>query len=105
MKIIIRVSVGFITRIQMNLIDMRSNEFNGFKWIFYAKDYFSKYSWLLPTVSKEAANAANLVQSVFYQFGPAKILQSGNGREFQAMMIADLTKIWPGLMIINGRPR
>ena len=38
------VSVGFMTRIQMDLIDMRSNEFNSFKRIFHAKDRFSKYS-------------------------------------------------------------
>ncbi|CAF3493417.1 unnamed protein product, partial [Rotaria sordida] len=75
-------SVGFMTRIQMDLIDMRSNEFNGFKWIFHAKDHFSKYSWLFPMASKEAINVANILRSIFYQFGPPKILQSDNGREF-----------------------
>ncbi|CAF1008571.1 unnamed protein product [Rotaria sordida] len=32
--------------------------------------------------SKEAINAANILRSIFYQFGPPKILQSDNGREF-----------------------
>ncbi|CAF4625883.1 unnamed protein product, partial [Rotaria sp. Silwood2] len=99
------VSVGFMTRIQMDLIDMRSNEFNGFKWIFHAKDHFSKYSWLFPLASKEAINVANILQSIFYQFGPPKILQSDNGREFVAKVITDLTKTWSGLVIVNGRPR
>jgi hypothetical protein len=56
-------------------------------------------------VSKEAINVAHILQSIFYQFGPPKILQSDNGREFVAKVITDLTKIWPSLLIINGRPR
>ncbi|CAF2918564.1 unnamed protein product [Rotaria sp. Silwood2] len=90
---------------QMDLIDMRSTEFNDFKWIFHAKDHFSKYSWLYPMMSKEATNVASILQSIFYQFGPPKILQSDNGREFVARVILDLQKNWPGLVIINGRPR
>ena len=99
------VSIGFMTRIQVDLIDMRSTEFNDFKWIFHAKDHFSEYSWLYPMISKEATNVASILQSIFYQFGPPKILQSDNGREFVARVILDLRKIWPGLVIINGRPR
>jgi hypothetical protein len=56
-------------------------------------------------ISKEANNVANILQSIFYQFGPPKILQSDKGREFVTKMITDLTKKWPGLMIVNGRPR
>ncbi|CAF4957059.1 unnamed protein product, partial [Rotaria socialis] len=37
--------------------------------------------------------------------GPPRILQSDNGREFVAKVILDLTKSWPGLLIINERPR
>jgi hypothetical protein len=99
------VSVGFMTRMQVDLVDMRSSEYNNYKWIFHAKDHFSKYSWLFPMVSKEAINVAHILQLIFYQFGPPKILQSDNGREFVAKVITDLTKIWPSLLIINGRPR
>ena len=84
---------------------MRSMEYNNFKWIFHAKDHFSKYSWLYPLKSKEAINVAETLKSIFYQFGPPRILQSDNGREFVARVILDLTKLWPGLLIINGRPR
>jgi hypothetical protein len=90
---------------QIDLIDMRSTEYDGYKWIFHAKDHFSKYSWLRPLVSKEAINVAQTLESIFYQFGPPRILQSDNGREFVAKVILDLTKTWPGLVIINGRPR
>ncbi|CAF2943784.1 unnamed protein product [Rotaria sp. Silwood2] len=99
------ISVGFMTRMQIDFVDMRSVEHNGFKWIFHAKDHFSKYSWLYPLTSKKAVNVAEALKSIFYQFGPPKILQSDNGREFVAKVILDLTKLWPGLLIVNGRPR
>ncbi|CAF2057370.1 unnamed protein product [Rotaria magnacalcarata] len=66
---------------QIDLVDMRSVEYN------------------------EAINVAETLKSIFYQFGPPRILQSDNGREFVAKVILDLTKLWPGLLIINGRPR
>ncbi len=94
-----------MTRMQIDLIDMRSIEYDGYKWIFHAKDHFSKYSWLCPLVSKEAINVAQTLESIFYQFGPPRILQSDNEREFVAKVILELTKAWPGLVIINGRPR
>ena len=99
------VSVGFMTRLQIDLIDMRSTEHNGFKWIFHVKDHFSKYSWLHPLTLKEAINVSVILASVFHQFGPPRILQSDNGREFVAKVIVNLTKTWPGLLIINGRSR
>lgn len=89
----------------MDLIDMRSLEYDGFNWIFNAKDHFTKYSWLFPLTSKEAVNVVTVLKSIFYQFGPPRILQSDNGREFVAKVILDLKKLWPGLLIINGRPR
>ncbi|CAF5046794.1 unnamed protein product [Rotaria sp. Silwood1] len=94
-----------MTRMQIDLVDMRTVEYNGFKWIFHAKDHFSKYSWMYPLTSKEVINVAEVLKSIFYQFGPPRILQSDNGREFVAKVILDLTKLWPGLLIINGRPR
>ncbi|CAF4124122.1 unnamed protein product [Rotaria magnacalcarata] len=75
------ISVGFMTRMQIDLVDMRSVEYN------------------------EAINVAETLKSIFYQFGPPRILQSDNGREFVAKVILDLTKLWPGLLIINGRQR
>ncbi|CAF1235865.1 unnamed protein product, partial [Didymodactylos carnosus] len=99
------VSLGFMTRMEMDLIDMRSSEFNGYKWIFHAKDHFSKYSWLHPVFTKETANVAQILKSIFFQFGPPKILLSDNGREFVAHLIYDLKRTWTDLIIINGHPR
>ena len=42
-------------------------------------------------------------QQIFIDFGAPKILQSDNGREFVAEVILELKKIWPSMLIINGR--
>jgi hypothetical protein len=76
------VSVGFLTRMQVDLIDMRSTEYQGFKFIMHVKDHFTKFSWLFPLASKEAVHVAKNLKSIFCTFGPPTILQSDNGKEF-----------------------
>ena len=55
--------------------------------------------------SKEAQFIANKLITLFYQFGPCKILQSDNSKEFTAAVIKNLNALWPRLLIINGKPR
>ncbi|CAF2145925.1 unnamed protein product [Rotaria magnacalcarata] len=99
------VSIGYLTRLQIDLIDMRSVPDGEFKWILHAKDHFTKYSWTYPLKTKEAQPVAETLLQQFYAFGPPRILQSDNGKEFVARVIKDLKNIWSDLVIINGRPR
>ncbi|CAF2827954.1 unnamed protein product [Rotaria sp. Silwood2] len=99
------ISVGFLTRLQIDLIDFRTRPDKEFQWILHCRDHYSKCSWGYPLVSKEAQRVADHLSTLFYQFGPCKILQSDNGREFTASVIKNLKNVWPGLVIINGRPR
>jgi hypothetical protein len=99
------ISLGFMTRLQIDLVDMRTRPDGELKWILHCRDHFTKYSWGYAVPSKEARHVAENLLSLFYQFGPCKILQSDNGKEFTAQVIKDLKKLWPGLIILNGRPR
>ncbi|CAF3798384.1 unnamed protein product [Adineta steineri] len=99
------ISLGFMMRLQMDLVDMRTRPDGESKWILHCRDHFTKYSWAYALPSKEAHYVAENLLSLFYQFGPSKILQSDNGKEFTAHVIKDLKIMWPGLIIINGRPR
>jgi hypothetical protein len=99
------VSIGFLTRLQIDLIDLRTRPDKDYKWILHCRDHYSKYSWAYPLVSKEAQGVADNLMKLFYEFGPCKLLQSDNGREFTATVIKNLKNVWPGLVIINGRPR
>jgi transposase InsO family protein len=99
------ISLGFMTRLQIDLIDMRTRPDGEFKWILHCRDHFTKYSWVYALTRKEARQVAENLVQLFFQFGPCKILQSDNGKEFTAQIIKDLKIMWPGLVILNGRPR
>ncbi|CAF1150067.1 unnamed protein product [Didymodactylos carnosus] len=99
------ISLGFMTRVQIDLIDLRTRPDKQFNWILHCRDHFSKYSWAFALPTKEAHYVLEKLQQLFYQFGPCRILQSDNGREFTAQIIKDLMKTWTGLTIVNGRPR
>ena len=71
-----------MTRLQVDLIDMRSVSYGGFNFIMHAKDHFTKFSWLSPLPSKEAKHVAEQLRNIFFTFGPPRILQSDNGKEF-----------------------
>ncbi|CAF3739911.1 unnamed protein product [Rotaria sordida] len=76
------VSIGFLTRLQVDLIDMRSTSYDGYNFIMHAKDNFSKFSWLYTLPLKEATHIVKNLGDLFYTFGPSKILQTDNGKEF-----------------------
>lgn len=76
------VSVGFMSRLQIDLIDMRSVCYGGMNFILHAKDHFTKFSWLFPLPSKEAKHVASHLHTIFCTAGPPRILQSDNGKEF-----------------------
>ncbi|CAF4781538.1 unnamed protein product [Rotaria socialis] len=76
------ISIEFLTRLQVDLIDMRSVQYNGFNFIMHVKDHFTKLSWLFSLSSKEARHVAFNLKNIFYTFGPPKILKSDNGKEF-----------------------
>ena len=56
------------------------------------RDHFSKFSWAYLLVSKRASEVAEKLVDIFSLFGPPKILQSDNGKEFVATVIKELAK-------------
>ncbi|CAF3108300.1 unnamed protein product [Rotaria sp. Silwood2] len=73
-----------MTRVQMDLIDMRSRPDHVdsgkiFKWIIQLKDHFTKCCWAQPLETKEAREVYSIVRNIFFNFGPPRILQSDNG--------------------------
>ncbi|CAM4830056.1 unnamed protein product [Rotaria magnacalcarata] len=97
------VSIGYLTRLQIELIDMRNIQDGEYKWILHTMDHFTKFSWAYPLKSKEAKSVADKLLQQFYSFGTPRILQSDNGKEFVAKVIKELKTNWIDLTIINGR--
>ncbi|XP_030010460.1 KRAB-A domain-containing protein 2-like [Sphaeramia orbicularis] len=98
------ISLGFMTCMRIDLIDMTSRPDHDYKWILHMRDHFTKFSWTHPLTSKRASGVAEKLMQTFCLFGSPHILQSDNGKEFVAGVINQLTEKWPGLVIIHGRP-
>ncbi|CAG8846911.1 27192_t:CDS:1, partial [Racocetra persica] len=84
----------------IDLIDMRTRRDGEFKWIAYARDHFSCFSWGCILTDKCAAKVAVFLFDIFTVFGLPIFLQSDNGHEFTADIINNLSKLWPNLKII-----
>ena len=69
------ISLGFLTWVQADLIDMTSRPDGEMKWILHVRDHFTKYSWTFPLTSKRAVEVAEKLTTLFCMFGPPHILQ------------------------------
>ncbi|CAF2059664.1 unnamed protein product [Rotaria magnacalcarata] len=97
------LSIDYLSRIQISLIDMTSRPSGNFKWILHTKDSFSKFVWAYPLESKEVEPVTEKLLNQFYTFGPSCILQSDNGKEFVTQIINKMRKTWVDLVILNGK--
>ncbi|CAF1372155.1 unnamed protein product [Rotaria magnacalcarata] len=78
------ISLGVMTRLQIDLIDMRTRPdilkpdiiYN---WILSCIDHFSKFSWSYPLKNKSATEVVLKLRELFFVFGPPRLLHSDNG--------------------------
>ena len=90
-------------RVQFDLIDMRGNPDGPYCWILHIRDHFGKFSTAYPLCSKRSREVANALLACISIFGPPKILQCNNGKEFKGTVLM-LVKLH-GVTLINGWPR
>ncbi|CAF1611974.1 unnamed protein product, partial [Didymodactylos carnosus] len=101
------ISLGVMTRLQIDLVDMRtrpdvvSNDVV-YQWILNCIDHFSKFSWAYPLQNKSAAEVAKCLRGLFYVFGPPRLLHSDNGREFDADVVQELKALFPDMCCVRG---
>ncbi|GBP85928.1 KRAB-A domain-containing protein 2 [Eumeta japonica] len=99
------LSKDFNERGQVDLIDFQSAPDGQFKWLLNYQDHATKFVHLRPLSSKQASEVALELLKFFLEFGAPYILQSDNGREFTAKIIAEMVNMWPDCKIIHGTPR
>ncbi|GES75221.1 KRAB-A domain-containing protein 2-like [Rhizophagus clarus] len=100
------IARNFLSRIQIDLIDLSYDPDGEYKYICHIRDHFTRFSWAKALTSKRAVEVAAYLFDLFHFLGsPPKILQSDNGKEFTATIIKELISLWPTVKIINGRPR
>uniref|UniRef100_A0A914Q7G3 Integrase catalytic domain-containing protein n=1 Tax=Panagrolaimus davidi TaxID=227884 RepID=A0A914Q7G3_9BILA len=92
------------SRCQMDLIDFQAKPDGEFNFILNYQDHFSKYCLLRPLKRKTAENVAEVLSQIFADFGPPKILQTDNGREFKNSKVGSVCEKF-GVKFIHGTPR
>lgn len=76
------ISSAMNSHCQVDLIDMQSQEDQGFKFILVYQDYLTKFVQLRPLRTKTAEEIAYALLDIFTIFGAPCVLQSNNKREF-----------------------
>ncbi|CAG8648417.1 7614_t:CDS:2, partial [Gigaspora rosea] len=101
------VSNGFLSRVQVDIIDFSQNAVDDYKYVVHARDHFSRFSWARAIKSKTALEVAIFLYDIFTTFGPPSILHSDNGAEFTANIIKELCELWNPMKIkiVHGKPR
>ena len=95
------ITKHILYRIVIDTIDLSHCAVNGFRYIFYAVDHFSKFHWALVTQTKEAVHAVRLFQIIFSSFGPSKFVQCDNGREFRNRILQAYLASWNCKLIFS----
>ena len=97
---------GPMDNFQIDLIDMRSQEDLGHKWIIHAKCHVSKFTWAKAVTTKECHQVCKFIRTTFYQFGPPNTLQCDNGAEFIGSELKILLQeSFPQVKVVHSRPR
>lgn len=95
----------FNSRAQLDLIDMQSQEYNGYRFIMNYQDHLTKYVILSPLKSKTAHEVAYNLFKIYTKFGAPGILHHDNGREFVNKVLTELNVLWDGVKVVTGKPR
>ncbi len=90
-------------RVQINFINMQHELSGQYKWIFHAKDFFSKYSWLYLLQAKKSEPIARVLKQWLMAFKPLKIIQCNNRKKFQGALLLVLKKY--GIKLVNSNPQ
>ena len=80
--------------VQIDLIGPLPISNNGFQWILTVIDVMTGFTLLRPLHSKEMEEVAQTLWQLITDFGPPRILQSDNGKEFVNTLIDQLVNLF-----------
>ncbi len=103
LKMMISETIG--SRAQMDLIDYRWREENGFKWILRDVNHLMGFAHVVCLKNKKAATVGRAMVKILSVAVLLDILQSDNGGEFLGQCITYIKKYFPTINIVKGRAR
>jgi putative transposase len=89
-------------RVQIDLMDFRTDADGEFEWVMQMKDHFSRFIWLDALEGKDSEEIAAKIEKWMGENGEPQIVQSDNGSEFKRFVYRCLERHRTHL--INGRP-
>lgn len=93
-------SKHFWEHCQLDFIDMKSEKYDGYKWIAHVMCHDTKFHVIWPMKQLTASNVANdLVVYAYSIFGAPKILQCGIDSNFNKKLLSELSDFWQGIKI------
>lgn len=90
-------------RVQIDLMDLRSDPSDPNKWILHIKDHFTKLSLFYILEDKTSRGVAKKLNTFMTYLGTPYMSQADKRKEFKGFVTTLLMK--RGADIINGRPR
>lgn len=101
------IEKNFLSRVQIDLIDMRHVPDQDKNYIGHVVDHFSKYHVLFPLGKKSASEVASAIEErVLAYLGLPKIFHSDNGREFVNAVLKAIFELLGGdTVFVRGRAR
>ena len=75
----------------------------GYNYVCNIVDCYSRFGFGKATKGKSAKEIAEIVLQYIYIFGPPRILQSDNGKEFRNSDLAEVVKQFEAIQM-HGRP-
>eukprot|EP00794_Sanderia_malayensis_P003647 gene3647-4164_t len=98
---------AFLTRCQVDIIDMTENPDGLFKYIGHFFDHHTKYNILFPLKTNEAKYVARkLCRHVLGHFGLPRIMYSNYDRRYLNELISSILQLWSSdAQIISGDPK
>lgn len=97
------VSNDTLEQVQIDLVDLRHEPDGQYKWLLHIRHHFSKFTSLYALKSKQCIEVASHIAQWIGCFGPLRILQCDNGKEFKGVLL--ILPKQHGIKLINGRPQ
>lgn len=91
-------SKHFWEHCQLDFIDMKSEKYDGYKWIAHVMCRSTNFHVIWPMKKLTASKVANdLVRYAYCNFGPSKILQCGIDADFNKKLLSEFSDFWQGI--------
>mmetsp|Transcript_40841 Transcript_40841/g.102814 ORF Transcript_40841/g.102814 Transcript_40841/m.102814 type:complete len:505 (+) Transcript_40841:260-1774(+) len=97
------VAVGFLTRVNVDVVDLSDFADGTYIAVLHVRDHFSKFTWAYPLANKEATLVAAHLAQLFFQFGSPLILHCPPYANMATLVVDRMREFQPNVRMVRGR--